>query len=293
MRDHSRLLLMILGIMSLVLVLLGSFVRSSGAGLSCPDWPLCFGEMVPPMEPGVFQEYTHRVLAACVTVLTFSYAFYRGFRRRENPFLWHISLVLAALVIIQAVFGGLTVLLDLSPLVVTTHLALGTIFLQIIAQVAMPPLPGSPRKSNGVNVTLASLAGLTFLQILLGAFTASSGASLSCPRFPYCPEIFEGGALFSRRLTIAIHGTLGTLILLKALYLFAVSRRSELNYAPAVVLGLLLAQAMIGIGVVHMGLPLPMVLFHAVTAQLILFILLRHALRATLSSRVPISHRGA
>ena len=39
---------------------LGGFVRVSGSGLGCPDWPLCYGEIIPPMSYETLIEWGHR-----------------------------------------------------------------------------------------------------------------------------------------------------------------------------------------------------------------------------------------
>ena len=51
------------------LIVLGALVRAHGAGLACPDWPLCFGELLPPMDFKVAFEWTHRLVAGCVALL--------------------------------------------------------------------------------------------------------------------------------------------------------------------------------------------------------------------------------
>ena len=128
-----RKLLRLLAILSLCLIALGSYVRATGAGLSCPDWPLCLGRAIPEFTYGVTQEVIHRYLAGGAIVLTFL-ILKDGFQvRRENPGLFTFSAVLMLLVLVQAVFGGLTVALKLNPFIVTTHLALGTIFFKLFA----------------------------------------------------------------------------------------------------------------------------------------------------------------
>src|SRR3954454_16192043 len=50
-----------------LLISLGGLVRNAGAGLSCPDWPLCYGRVVPPMSYQVFLEWFHRLIAGSVS----------------------------------------------------------------------------------------------------------------------------------------------------------------------------------------------------------------------------------
>src|SRR5437868_552546 len=52
------------------LMALGAGVRAMGAGLSCPDWPLCFGKVIPDFHVGVYFEFIHRAYAGLVS-LTF------------------------------------------------------------------------------------------------------------------------------------------------------------------------------------------------------------------------------
>src|SRR3989338_6636406 len=58
------LLVMIVGLMAP-----GAGVRTMNAGLSCPDWPLCFGKMIPDFHPGVWFEFVHRAYAGLVALV--------------------------------------------------------------------------------------------------------------------------------------------------------------------------------------------------------------------------------
>ena len=50
------------------LIVLGALVRAHAAGLACPDWPLCFGELVPRFDLKVAFEWGHRVTAGAVSL---------------------------------------------------------------------------------------------------------------------------------------------------------------------------------------------------------------------------------
>ena len=49
---------------------LGGFVRVTGPGLGCPDWPLCYGKIIPPMNYHTLIEWGHRTSAVSYTHLT-------------------------------------------------------------------------------------------------------------------------------------------------------------------------------------------------------------------------------
>ena len=97
---------------TLLLVMAGALVTSNDAGGAIPDWPLSWGKLIPPLEGGIVYAYTHRVLAAAVTVLTFIL----GWKTRMwLPF---------GLMVAQALLGGLTVLLVLPKAAVIAHACL-------------------------------------------------------------------------------------------------------------------------------------------------------------------------
>ena len=51
------------------LIVLGALVRAHGAGLACPDWPLCFGELVPRFDLRIAFEWSHRAIAGGISLL--------------------------------------------------------------------------------------------------------------------------------------------------------------------------------------------------------------------------------
>src|SRR5437660_2113081 len=93
-----------------VLIFVGGLVTSTGSALAVPDWPLAFGRLVPPFIGGVRFEWGHRLVAGAVSVLTLILAIWTWFR---EPRRWVRITALAALalILVQAVLGGLTVLM--------------------------------------------------------------------------------------------------------------------------------------------------------------------------------------
>src|SRR5579871_804923 len=96
-----------------LLILIGGLVHGTGSSLACPDWPTCYGTLMPRMEGGVLVEHSHRIAAFTVVILTLALAVNLQWgitlpeQRRLRPFGW----LAVGLVVAQALLGGITVLL--------------------------------------------------------------------------------------------------------------------------------------------------------------------------------------
>lgn len=135
-------------------IVLGGAVRGLGAGLSCPDWPLCNGSVIPNLEdPLVAVEYAHRLVAALTSVfllLTFALAVLWF---RPNRQLVTLSFVSAAILTTQVAFGALTITERLDWGIVTIHLALGTATFASSLVVALATMgPFRPRTSDTTSI---------------------------------------------------------------------------------------------------------------------------------------------
>ena len=120
----------------LALVAIGGATRVMEAGLACPDWPLCYGQLLPvsSMTMQVFLEWFHRLDAFCVAVALLVLAVVAGLqRRRLPPWLAPLALLALALVVMQATLGALTVTQLLPSAVVTAHLALALLLVALIS----------------------------------------------------------------------------------------------------------------------------------------------------------------
>lgn len=112
----------------LILIIAGGLVTSHQAGLSVPDWPLSYGKWMPPMVGKIFWEHGHRMIATFVGLLTLIMSVWTHFIPGASPRLKSFSRLLVELVILQGVFGGLTVLYNLPPAVSIMHACLGQVF---------------------------------------------------------------------------------------------------------------------------------------------------------------------
>jgi len=172
-------------ILSLGLVALGGFVHNTGSSLACPDWPLCFGQVFPKMEGSVAIEHSHRLLATIVGLLTIGLVL--SSRRIAHPALRTPlrkgSALALGLVIFQGLLGGATVLLGISPLMSTAHLATSQVFLALLLYLWMSaagalPEPRHEGRSARTAVVIATI--LVFFQMLLGASVRHGSAGSVC-----------------------------------------------------------------------------------------------------------------
>ncbi len=166
----------LLAICTLFLVVAGASVTSKEAGLSVPDWPLSYGQVLPEMTGGVLFETGHRLVATTVGFMTIILAIWI---QRVDPRRWMKRLGWAALggVIVQGLLGGITVLWLQPPWVSTAHACLAQLFFSTTAAIALFTsrrwLNGAPTVEDYGKPSLRGLAivvpAIVLLQIALGA----------------------------------------------------------------------------------------------------------------------------
>ena len=159
-----------------LLLVAGALVTSNDAGLSVPTWPLAWGSVTPPMVGGIVYEWSHRVMAASVGLLTIILAAWLWIAEKRPWMRW---LGLAALggVIAQGVLGGLTVRMFQPPAVSAAHATLAQLFFSTVVAIAfftsawwqsnVPELVDS-RTPRIRSLTIWTIAAV-FLQLILGA----------------------------------------------------------------------------------------------------------------------------
>ncbi|MDP2304513.1 MAG: COX15/CtaA family protein [Pseudomonadota bacterium] len=260
------------------LLVFGASVRVHGAGLSCPDWPLCFGELIPTLNFEVFLEWGHRVLASAVSLgfLVLGVAVLRrpALRARAGGLLLGAALVLAT----QVVLGGLTVLHLLADWSVTLHLLTGNLFcallllagLKIHGPAKVEVAFGGAAVPPAVRVVSWLLAGALVVQMMLGGLVSSNYAGLACTEWPTC----NGGVwfpVFDGIVGLQIFHRLGAYTLLALSTAFWVATRGlpALRRPAALVFGLVLLQAAIGVTNVLLAMPVEIAIAHSAVADLI------------------------
>ena len=262
--------------LTVALMVLGALVRAHGAGLACPDWPLCFGEFIPSIDFKVAFEFSHRVFAGSISLafVTLSLLSLRQAALRQAI---GKGLLLAGIALfIQIILGALTVWLKLAVWTVSAHLLTANFFVVTIFCVALSLNDlehSTPRQQASFSVRLGFLAVAVLLvaQIALGGLVSSSYAGLACPAWPSC----NGDSWFpSWRGTVGLHllHRMNAYLLLSAmLCLLWVCAANKQLIKPAVfILSLGFAQVLVGIANVVGGLPVEVTGLHSALAAILI-----------------------
>ncbi len=173
------------------LVALGGTVRTTDSGLSCPDWPLCYGQAYAVIDYHTFLEQFHRYIAAIVSILVIALAISAILWARKERQVLIPALIAPVLLVIQIVLGGLTVLWKLPPTIITAHLGTAlAIFAMIITIAVMSARPAPAKEHPAQTAKFARLAVTNALLVyglmLSGSYVVGTGASLACTGWPLC-----------------------------------------------------------------------------------------------------------
>ncbi|NJK76999.1 MAG: heme A synthase [Microcoleus sp. SU_5_6] len=162
----------------------GSATRVMNAGLACPDWPLCYGELIPAaqMNLQVFLEWFHRLDAAAIGLSAIALLGLSWLYRYRLPGWMPIASALAVfLIVFQGVLGGLTVTELLRFDIVTAHLGTALLFFSVLLAIGFMLSPYEATGNTGKLAWISSIAALlVYLQSLLGALVGSRWALHQC-----------------------------------------------------------------------------------------------------------------
>lgn len=306
MTENKKILCWFAVGLAFCVVVLGAYVRLSSAGLGCPDWPGCYGKITPQLEaahafpdrpfeaPKAWKEMIHRYLASALglVIVVLAVLSWRqkspGGRRPKLP--W----ILVGLVIFQGLLGMWTVTLLLHPIVVMSHLAGGLTTLSLLTWQALRTGEEGASVPSSLKLWVSLALAVLILQILLGGWTSSNYAALSCPDFPTCqgrlvPPLdirgafgiwhdfgknYEGGVL-ENAARATIHwfhraGAILTALVLGLVSLRALRMGGAFKRAGLFILMCLVIQLILGISNVLFLLPLPIAVAHNAGAALLL-----------------------
>ncbi len=213
---------------TLGLLLLGRVVHATESSLACPDWPTCFGTMFPEMTGGVFWEHLHRLVAGGL-ILIFAAATWITWRQtRPGSWMRVAAASGVGLLLVQAIFGGLTVIYRLPDAISTSHLAMAFSFLALATVLAVATSPRREARpslarddARSLRILATSAAALVFVQSVVGGVVRHTDAGMACPDVPTClgewvPPLSNGLVA-----THFLHRVLGVVVTVLVLVLVA------------------------------------------------------------------------
>ena len=200
-----------------VVIILGAYTRLTDAGLGCPDWPGCYGNLTVPLSEDkvaqanaayperpveafkAWNEMIHRYFAGTLGLCVLAIAII-AIRRRKTGTPLRLPLLLLALIIFQAALGMWTVTLNLLPVVVMGHLLGGftVISCLFILYLRLRERDNADQAADGSlsimpqtlqhKLRLFACVGVAVLvtQIALGGWTSANYAALACTEMPIC-----------------------------------------------------------------------------------------------------------
>lgn len=239
-------------LLGLAMMTLGAFVRASESGLGCPDWPACHGQLVTGGHHALIEE-AHRWLAtilvlAVVGLALMAFRDYRHERRVTRPVAWML-----ALLALQVILGGVTVLLRNVAWTVVAHYGAAALLVWSITLVAVRLAFSADERAprDSFSRLTAWFVGLSYGLLVAGSTLANAGSDTACGRgFPLC-----NGALFpslDHLVVIAlVHRVWAGVLLVLALWVLIRSRRDRagappIKWAAAVVSIIYIVQAGLG-----------------------------------------------
>jgi cytochrome c oxidase assembly protein subunit 15 len=309
-RQHSSLVLFTF-ILAFFVILLGAFTRLTDAGLSCPDWPNCYGFIIAPHTDAELQsaaqqypmmpvnvkkawtEMTHRYFAGTEGLLILIFSLSTLFARKAKSFKSSfIAIALMALVVVQVMLGMLTVTEKLKPVIVLSHLLTGISILSMLWWAYLDLQTNAP-----IINTSCRLKGLLWLgfiivacQIALGGWVSTHYAGLACVDFPYCngqliPNM-QWNQLGSDLISIHMLHRMGALITaaylaILSLFLFA---NKAFRASALVIFGLIALQVTLGILNIIWLRPVWVALIHQAVAIILLLTVIATLVKASRTS---------
>ena len=281
---------------------LGSAVRLTGSGLSCPDWPLCYGLWFPDQDKlskisdvnfefyQVMLEWIHRFNAAAFITPVTLLVFFVGLKATKEKINQIILYIIILILLLQGLMGGFTVFDKNSPWSVAVHLGLALSFMFLVLKIFLVSLniklvSGIPCITKKISTLIGAII-IVLATMLMGAIVSKSGSSLACDIWPLCSN--DGVSIFQHNKIIHLSHRILALISVIFVFLIVNFFKDVVQYKIIFVLrniliSLIILQILIGATVIFTELNLFIAMFHQAIA-VILFIVLSFLFWFTLQS---------
>lgn len=283
---------------TLFLILVGSLVRATGAGLGCPDWPKCFGVWIPPTsvadlpsgyDPAEFNvvktwtEYINRLIGVVIGLLITATAFTSLPYRRKRPVVTYAAWASFVLVLVQGWLGGMVVRSGLHVGLITLHMMLAMVIMGLLLLAAYKAVSDqiTLRLDAGLRTSVlwlsTSLLVLSLIQMGIGAQLreAIDLVVRSMPGLDRGAWLAETGAIDGIHRSFSWTVLLVLALLVQRVWL-AAGAPIWLKTQTALTGGLILLQVVVGIGMAYGGMPAVLQVVHLsgssilIAAQLVL-----------------------
>ncbi len=294
-------------ILSFIVVVLGAYTRLSDAGLGCPDWPTCYGQIITTSnnidgitywDAKAWKEMIHRYAASLLGLVIIVISVISVFNKNIPKNSKVTSVLLVFLVVFQGILGMLTVTELLHPVIVLGHLLGGMTIVSLLFWLFISCHDNAYNyvcyySKKGYYFTILTLIVL-LVQITLGGWTSANYAALSCGNdFPTClgyllPQVadfsqvisvqplginYEYGVLESgARVAIQLLHRLGALVTISFVLVLVFLLKNNRNMQKIIktMLFLLGLQLILGILNVVLSLPIFIAIMHNLVALLLL-----------------------
>jgi heme A synthase len=188
----QSVLLLVTSVVTYLLIVMGSVVCMTGSGLGCPDWPMCYGKIIPPVDMGAIIETTHRFLAALTSPLIVAAAVVGWRKHRSIRWLSRPPAIAVALVLAVVVFGAFAVLTGLPPVIAAVDVGCALMVLALVLTTSVVARarrthPGMPDRlvfRTPFAVLTLSAAATVFLVLIGGPLAADVGSLARCLGWP-------------------------------------------------------------------------------------------------------------
>ncbi len=265
----------------ILIVVTGGAVRVTGSGLGCPTWPLCTDDsLVNTPEMGIHGviEFVNRTLTGPLLIIAIAMVVSLWAMRKNRRDLWGISLALVVGIVLQAVIGGVSVWVNLGPYVVGLHFLVSAILVALatvlVVRVRDSDLPG-PRR-----VSFSSwVFGIATLSVLVaGVLTTGAG--------PHSGDDIasRNGLMFGD--IVQVHRATAIVALIINAVFIVRSRTIAQRKAWTAVAGSYVAQIVVGVLQVQLGLPAEMVIVHLLLSMIIVAVTVRAIYVSTTSGSI-------